>query len=106
MAGTTGLIEYSRDTVAAIGLPARHLPMFDEAGIRYVRHAVALDERRRKFRPHYCYDPSTRDDTLSRHNPPVHVVDKLKLDSGSLVDVEEVWFAGVHSGMSSNEAHI
>lgn len=47
----------NRDTVGSVGLFGRHLGFTrSNPGIRTFRHAVALDERRRRFQPNLCGD--------------------------------------------------
>ena len=71
-----------RDTVSSVGLVrGKNLPGTDSVHEHacYVRHAIALDERRVKFLPEY-------------------VDRKLRIDGHcSRPQVKEVWFAGCHS---------
>ncbi|CAE6449562.1 unnamed protein product [Rhizoctonia solani] len=81
------------DTVSSIGLFQRKLlPLTDSCShITYFRHALALDERRVKFRPEHLKpqkSPNTDDKqeqaqelSQKKYNPPM----------------KEVWFAGTHS---------
>ena len=61
-----------RDTVASVGLIPRYLPFTsNNTGVRYLRHALALDEHRVKFIPSFCVDGKPDgdekvDDDLSR----------------------------------------
>ena len=48
----------NRDTVASVGLVPQYLPFVSENnGIRVLRHALSLDERRIKFLPNFAVDP-------------------------------------------------
>ena len=104
---------YSRDTVASVGIVPRYLPFIHEnTGIRYLRHALALDERRVKFLPQFCVDsPETRE----KFKPHQHLFHRQKKERARTLtkayedlvndrnavektDVLEVWFAGVHTG--------
>ncbi|KAJ3556272.1 hypothetical protein NM688_g2119 [Phlebia brevispora] len=87
------------DTVASVGLPSRHLPMFESEGVRYVRHAVALDERRIKFRPHFCYDPAVEREPDKRSHLALQPedIEQSERSGSAATNTQEVWFAGVHS---------
>jgi len=111
------------DTVASVGIVTRYLPFVHEnSGIRYLRHALALDERRVKFLPQFCVEP---DHTPDEGRLPQHQIHDLhrqlrgvykphkpqhartltkafedlinKRNAAERPDVLEVWFAGVHT---------
>ncbi len=100
-------IGQSRDTVASVGLIPRYLPFVSENnGIRHLRHALALDERRIKFLPSYCVDPRKKKQEIMKKNQIEKdegcsaakiYEDKVNAESQES-DVLEVWFAGVHTG--------
>ncbi|KAF4596087.1 hypothetical protein EYR38_007461 [Pleurotus pulmonarius] len=100
------------DTVNSVGLIPRRLPFTTSNTIvRTFRHAVALDERRAKFKPNLWNRPSNKEQTLSmsdrnRKAHKKHAHDKtprLKAlerkytkDHTRQTDIEEVWFSGCH----------
>jgi uncharacterized protein (DUF2235 family) len=113
------------DTVNSVGVIPRTLP-FTKANdsIRYFRHALSLDERRVRFKANY-YHRATEEDLklgVKRHEMPpsikrVHSAfpsvfkeysnghhhhhespfPQLERQAIGKTDVEEVWFAGVHT---------
>ena len=75
-----------RDSVnPGVGLIEGTLPFFDE-GVSVLRHALALDERRVKFRPFFYVGK------LAERNG------EATRGVGEGIDFDEVFFAGVHSG--------
>ncbi|KAL4252473.1 hypothetical protein ABKN59_002784 [Abortiporus biennis] len=106
------------DTVASVGLLPKYLPFVHEnTGIRSLRHALALDERRVKFLPQFCVDPpkpkadgSSPTSSYTQANFRRHAPERAQtltkayedlINSRTTVgksDVQEVWFAGVHTG--------
>jgi uncharacterized protein (DUF2235 family) len=65
--------------------------------VRTFRHAVALDERRAKFKQNMWSQPK-KPEAAANAQPNV--------DNGPVTDVQEVWFAGCHCGTSiSHLAH-
>ncbi|KAF9225174.1 hypothetical protein BS17DRAFT_730406 [Gyrodon lividus] len=107
------------DTVSSVGVIPRRLP-FTKASdnIRYFRHAMALDERRVRFKANYWNRPTKEDCELGvkRHEMPhsdTKVIKEPSLNdhhhetlpelerhysqTTTETDVEEVWFAGVHT---------
>ncbi|KAG8897094.1 hypothetical protein FRC01_011483, partial [Tulasnella sp. 417] len=84
------------DTVASVGWTFKHLPFDDSNTITHrFRHALALDERRMKFRP-----------SLWHMNHPTNLIgyplengtnDDSEYHHGQATDVQEVWFAGCHA---------
>ena len=100
-----------RDTVASVGLVPRSLPFVGtNSAIRFFRHALSLDERRAKFMPSF-YIQSAENVHLTASPRPAPVrrqtsqikayEDEENAKSGFTTDVLEVWFAGVHCGMSA-----
>ena len=95
----------TRDTVASVGIIPQYLPFVSENNsIRYLRHALALDERRVRFLPSFCVDPRHK---AQRHQaedssvaPQKQFEDEVNDSSDFLTDVQEVWFAGVHTGIA------
>ncbi|THG96581.1 hypothetical protein EW026_g5276 [Hermanssonia centrifuga] len=103
------------DTVASVGLFPRYLPFIHEnTGVRHLRHALALDERRIKFIPQFCADakPATDGERPHKLFPRKHpereqsflktyetLVNRKK---GEESDVKEVWFADVGGGAVTN----
>ncbi|KAI0078127.1 hypothetical protein K474DRAFT_1771218 [Panus rudis PR-1116 ss-1] len=92
------------DTVASVGLVPRYLPFITENnGIKYLRHALALDERRIKFLPSYCVDSVKKMEKqkAKEGKKKEHVAkqyeDAINEYSDHVTDVKEVWFAGVHT---------
>ncbi|KAF8878547.1 hypothetical protein BD779DRAFT_1447634 [Infundibulicybe gibba] len=101
------------DTINSVGLIPKHLPFTSSnRSVRTFRHALALDERRVKFKANHWNRPRTDDKTRS-------ITDRKKIDwkrrhadNGACgvgqhaqrylkdptrkTDVEEVWFAGCH----------
>ena len=105
----------SRDTVASVGIVPHYLPFIHEnTGVRHLRHALALDERRVKFLPQYCVAPDPRGENILRrrlfkrkrpeHHPTLSKAYEDMINARNAAnmkpDVQEVWFAGVHTGMS------
>ncbi|KAI0081423.1 hypothetical protein K474DRAFT_1656566 [Panus rudis PR-1116 ss-1] len=110
------------DTVASVGIIPHYLPFIHEnTGIKYLRHALALDERRVKFHPQFCVEPKRKiqkqqlermqenaavNDT-AHHDRPIperhKTIQKAFEDEVNArhglkqTDVLEVWFAGAHT---------
>ncbi|TCD61534.1 hypothetical protein EIP91_008278 [Steccherinum ochraceum] len=91
------------DTVASVGIIPHYLPFITENnGIKYLRHALALDERRIKFLPSYCVDPHKKPPTEPSQpsgsiSPQKLFQDRVNSEAGRLTNVQEVWFSGVHT---------
>ena len=92
-----------------MGAIPRYLPFVHEnSGIRYLRHALALDERRIKFLPSYCVDPKTKQKREECEPGSPQQIQRTRSMTKQFedeinardraTDVKEVWFAGVHSG--------
>jgi uncharacterized protein (DUF2235 family) len=79
----------NRDTVASVGyLIPRTLPLTSNNSVEFFRHAVSLDEHRKRFGveqwdPQPPEDPDSLLPEAKRKAPP---------------DVKEVWFSGCHCG--------
>lgn len=114
-----------RDTVASVGLiTSKHLPLTaSNFSVKTFRQALALDERRVKFKPNMWHRSSKvcQRFTKQRAPPPshpmlvasgagslpvyvrstgqedLHAVDRTRR-ADEKTDVREVWFAGCHSG--------
>jgi uncharacterized protein (DUF2235 family) len=102
-----------RDTVSSVGvIRSKNLPLTNQCEhICYIRHALALDERRVKFLPEYmCGGESYRDEDIS--SPPLSMKFPPSEDNGDRIQslrnpapekvhrpprVKEVWFPGSHS---------
>lgn len=98
-----------RDTVSSVGIIPRSHPYTSvNYAVKTFRHALALDERRARFRPNTWNEP-----TLEREQE--LDVDELPPDSSvprdereyvpldrNIVDVEEVWFAGESDTFTAN----
>ncbi|KAF8190874.1 hypothetical protein BJ912DRAFT_965013 [Pholiota molesta] len=101
------------DTVNSVGLIPRRLPFTTSNTIvRTFRHAVALDERRAKFKANLWNRPTAKETTLGvdgqkpekkhkEHKP--NKKNSLKAmerqysgSSDTPTDIEEVWFSGCH----------
>ena len=108
----THLISSCRDTVHSVGLVERHMP-FSGANnaIVYTRHALSLDERRVKFRPFFCAcggngkggkdtgaSGHNRDDSKNTLQIEVRDYETQVNFRRPQTNVEEVFFAGTHSG--------
>ncbi|TCD62857.1 hypothetical protein EIP91_006338 [Steccherinum ochraceum] len=99
------------DTVASVGVIPQYLPFIHEnTGVRHLRHALALDERRVKFLPQYCVAPDPKGEQhaqrhLFKRSKPTHQATLSKAyedlinaqNAAFKPDVKEVWFAGVHT---------
>jgi len=101
----------SRDTVNSVGLIPHRLPFTTSNTIvRTFRHAVALDERRSKFKANHWNRPTAREAVLgieaqkpkdSRPKPikkhHLRAMERQFSEHEDLpTDIEEVWFAGCH----------
>ncbi|KAF8993795.1 hypothetical protein BDQ17DRAFT_1431501 [Cyathus striatus] len=106
------------DTVNSVGLIPRRLPFTTSNTIvRTFRHAIALDERRSKFKANHWNQPSEKDLAVSRvadkpkkkkntvdanapkKQPKLKQMEREFSDSHNkklTTDIEEVWFAGCH----------
>ena len=90
--------------MASVGLIPQYLPFTSENnGIRHLRHALALDERRIKFLPSYCVDPAKKKQKKNPKKPErsksKHFEDQINAKDSHTSDVLEVWFSGVHAGI-------
>ncbi|KAF9477867.1 hypothetical protein BDN70DRAFT_913930 [Pholiota conissans] len=101
------------DTVNSVGLIPRRLPFTTSNTIvRTFRHAIALDERRAKFKANLWNRPTAKEATLGvdgqkpekkhkehKPNKPMKLKKMEKqysISSDEPTDIEEVWFAGCH----------
>ncbi|KAG5341112.1 hypothetical protein C0989_011565 [Termitomyces sp. Mn162] len=121
------------DTVDSVGLIPKRLPFTaSNKSVKTFRHAIALDERRAKFKANFWNRPNDHEQTLGVHTIRVPTPDpdnekyhneyhhdvqrRTKVSADRILDryerlystdgnhvetdVEEVWFAGCHCGMS------
>ena len=73
-----------RDTVCSVGLIPHTLPLtYSNGGVRYFRHAIALDERRAVYQVNHWYSGNA---------------DNYDCIDDEKTNVREVWFAGCHAG--------
>ncbi|KAF8879289.1 hypothetical protein BD779DRAFT_1447039 [Infundibulicybe gibba] len=97
------------DTVNSVGLIPKRLPFTtSNSSVKTFRHALALDERRAKFKANHWNKPDDKEQTLSitdkkPKKPRPHREHSLKAmekkyqkDANAPTDIEEVWFAGCH----------
>ncbi|KDQ30789.1 hypothetical protein PLEOSDRAFT_1035733 [Pleurotus ostreatus PC15] len=100
------------DTVSSVGLIPRRLPFTtSNTVVRTFRHAVALDERRAKFKANLWNKPLPHEENLGTSKTPKHSsfiriseeeheLTQLERQyselQGKPTDIEEVWFAGCH----------
>ncbi|KAF8892870.1 hypothetical protein BD779DRAFT_1507453 [Infundibulicybe gibba] len=96
------------DTVSSVGVIPQSLPYSTHnAGVKIFRHALALDERRARFRPSIWGQPTAEREEMNLS--PSHQYRKGPKDGKdskkggasyvppALTDVKEVWFAGCHA---------
>lgn len=78
----------TRDTVSSIGLHHPHLPYtFENDAVKILRQALALDERRAKYKPDlWCFVPEAAGQQA------------FPARNENVTNVLEVWFPGNHSG--------
>ncbi len=85
--------------MASVGLVPHHLPYVHEnRAVRYLRHALALDERRVKFIPQFCTDPPSDTAVNNAKEQERNNNAEKRAYTSPMSDVEEVWFTGVHCG--------
>ena len=88
--------------------------MVSNTSLRYFRHAIALDERRARFKANYwrrLQDSKQKGTKIgemprsTQHHPQYHSghdrdpnMNPEERDRPRATDVREVWFAGCHSG--------
>ncbi|KAF8326159.1 hypothetical protein F5887DRAFT_1139000 [Amanita rubescens] len=94
------------DTVSSVGLiPQTHPYTSINYSVKCFRHALALDERRTRFRPNVWGEQTVdREQEIDVDLPIEWEVDRSKLDGWQYTapernhaDVKEVWFTGSHS---------
>ena len=93
-----------RDTVASVGLiPRKHPCTSVNYSVKCFRHALALDERRVRFRPNMWAEQTADNEQELDVDFPVPKVDIAKREHNEWeyvppdrnhADVKEVWFAG------------
>ena len=92
---------HHRDTVSSVGIIPRQLPCSSSNyAVKTFRHALALDERRARFRPSIWNEPIARgveleDDPIATPRGDTPRDDWVyEPPARSFTDVKEVWFAG------------
>ncbi|KAG6830532.1 hypothetical protein H0H92_000204 [Tricholoma furcatifolium] len=95
------------DTVSSVGIIPRSHPYTSvNYAVKHFRHALALDERRARFRPNVWNEPTlNREQELDVDEPDVEFpATGVSRDDWSytppdrdVCDVEEVWFSGCHA---------
>jgi uncharacterized protein (DUF2235 family) len=97
------LTEHYRDTVSSVGIiPRAHPYTSINYAVKYFRHALALDERRARFRPNVWNEPTLeREQELDVDVPDVEFPAAGSRDDWTykppnrdVCDVKEVWFSG------------
>ncbi|TFK64432.1 hypothetical protein BDN72DRAFT_264633 [Pluteus cervinus] len=90
------------DTVSSVGIIPTTLPFSTyNDGVKAFRHAIALDERRARFRPCLWGEPQPTREVLD-NDPKIHRREKASRDEWDfkpmdITDVKEVWFVGCHA---------
>lgn len=92
-----------RDTVSSVGIiPRAHRYTSVNYAVKTFRHALALDERRARFRPNTWNEPTDdREQDLDVDEPRLEPRAGISRDdwvyeppNRDVADVEEVWFTG------------
>ncbi|TFK71016.1 hypothetical protein BDN72DRAFT_492334 [Pluteus cervinus] len=91
------------DTVSSVGIIPTTLPFSTyNDGVEVFRHAIALDERRARFRPCLWGEPQPTREILD-NDPKINRRakdgdrDDWEFDPMKITDVKEVWFVGCHA---------
>ena len=104
-----------RDTVSSVGvIPRSHPYTSVNYAVKTFRHALALDERRARFRPKTWYEATLeRELDLDVDEPDVVPRGNTLRDDWvftpskrDLADVKEVWFSGKFQSSASNRIYI
>ncbi|KAG6837766.1 hypothetical protein H0H93_001693 [Arthromyces matolae] len=95
------------DTVSSVGIIPRSHPYTSvNYAVKHFRHALALDERRARFRPNVWNEPTLeREQDLDVDEPDIQFPGaEVSRDNWvytppdrDICDVEEVWFSGCHA---------
>ncbi|TFK47854.1 hypothetical protein OE88DRAFT_1738368 [Heliocybe sulcata] len=91
------------DTVSSVGILPRVLPYSSACyNVKTFRHALALDERRARFRPNIWGEPTVRQEVVDHDGelvlPPSHNRGNWVYEPPELnIDIKEVWFSGCHA---------
>ncbi|GLB44632.1 putative uncharacterized alpha/beta hydrolase domain (DUF2235) [Lyophyllum shimeji] len=95
------------DTVSSVGIIPRSHPYTSvNYAVKHFRHALALDERRARFRPNVWNEPTLeREQELDVDEPDIEFPGQnasrddwvYTPPSRDVCDVQEVWFAGCHA---------
>jgi uncharacterized protein (DUF2235 family) len=93
-----------RDTVSSVGMiPQQHPYTSVNYSVKYFRHALALDERRARFRPNMWAEHTVNHEQELDVDFPIPDIDvdkkervewQYKPPKRNHADVKEVWFAG------------
>ncbi|KAF9006968.1 hypothetical protein BDQ17DRAFT_251332 [Cyathus striatus] len=101
------------DTVSSVGIiPQSHPFTSVNYAIKTFRHALALDERRARFRPNTWNEPTLeREQELDVDEPVLLPVKETrdewvyKPPNRDVADVKEVWFTGAHADVGGGSHH-
>ncbi|KAF8064175.1 hypothetical protein FPV67DRAFT_1420072 [Lyophyllum atratum] len=96
------------DTVSSVGIIPRSHPYTSvNYAVKHFRHALALDERRARFRPNVWNEPTLqREQELDVDEPDIEFPGQGSVSrddwvytppSRDVCDVQEVWFSGCHA---------
>jgi uncharacterized protein (DUF2235 family) len=108
------LKEQPRDTVSSVGIiPRTHPYTSVNYAVKYFRHALALDERRARFRPNVWNEPTLEReqeldvDEPDIESPPTGYRDDwtYKPPNRDICDVKEVWFSGNDPGKNLQDRY-
>ncbi|KDQ15887.1 hypothetical protein BOTBODRAFT_107984 [Botryobasidium botryosum FD-172 SS1] len=95
------------DTVSSVGLIySRNLPFTtSNESIRYFRHALALDERRVRFRPSLYQNPLRTVHRAEEKSAESTAATRPDAEQDQLKPVKEVWFAGTHADVGGGNVN-
>ncbi|KAF8235866.1 hypothetical protein L208DRAFT_1391671 [Tricholoma matsutake] len=102
------------DTVSSVGIiPRTHPYTSVNYAVKHFRHALALDERRARFRPNVWNEPTLeREQDLDTDEPDVIYPGTVSRDdwvyeppNRDVCDVKEVWFSGCHADIGGGSHH-
>lgn len=94
----------TRDTVSSVGIiPRHHRGISINYAVNHVRHALALDERRARFRPVVWHEPTIdNEQDIDVDEPVMPEIEgfpekalPFEAPNRDYADVKEVWFAGM-----------
>ncbi|RDB19651.1 hypothetical protein Hypma_013275 [Hypsizygus marmoreus] len=102
------------DTVSSVGIIPRSHPYTSvNYAVKHFRHALALDERRARFRPNVWNEATLeREQELDVDEPDVAPRGDVSRDEWvyeppdrDICDVQEVWFSGCHADVGGGSHH-